>query len=184
MSETIGQSPGSSDVDALYGEPLRCLALNVLKSLGVPAADRDDIFQDVLLRVLKWLESGAYDSRKGTLEAFVLTVLRHRVIDYRRDEWRRQRRATARSVVISTEFRPDPSIAIHQAIQLLPPPQREIIDLSLAGMTTREIADCLGRSCGRTGALLASAKHMLKELLRDSAHGVVKTTSALSFGGS
>ena len=62
-----------------------------LLSLGISDADTDDAVQDVFVKLVNILRSGAYDSAKGKFRTYLSTLVRHLLIDRYREAAARRR---------------------------------------------------------------------------------------------
>jgi DNA-directed RNA polymerase specialized sigma24 family protein len=59
-------------------------------------------------------------------------------------------------------------MALREALALLPPDQRQSMELELAGLSNQEIAVTLGRSSGSTRVLRFRAQQRLRTMLTHS----------------
>jgi RNA polymerase sigma factor (sigma-70 family) len=136
------------------------LALRITTETGLA----EDVVQDSFLGV--WRNAGRYAEARGSVRGWLLAIVRHRAID----AMRRQRASVALGeesdeVLPANLTLPDiwPEVAgrldgerVREAIRLLPPAQREAIELAyFDGLTQREIAD-------RTGAPLGTVKSRMR----------------------
>jgi RNA polymerase sigma factor (sigma-70 family) len=136
------------------------LALRITTETGLA----EDVVQDSFLGV--WRNAGRYAEARGSVRGWLLAIVRHRAID----AMRRQRASVALGeesdeALPSNLTLPDiwPEVAgrldgerVREAIRLLPPAQREAIELAyFDGLTQREIAD-------RTGAPLGTVKSRMR----------------------
>ena len=62
-----------------------------LLSPGISDADTDDAVQDVFVKLVNILRSGAYDSAKGKFRTYLSTLVRHLLIDRYREAAARRR---------------------------------------------------------------------------------------------
>ena len=62
-----------------------------LMSRGISDADTDDAVQDVFVKLVDILRSGAYDSAKGKFRTYLSTLVRHLLIDRYREAAARRR---------------------------------------------------------------------------------------------
>ena len=144
-------------VAALYDRYRSDAYAVALRITGRPS-DAQDAMQDAFLAV--WRSAGAYAPERGSVAAWLLSIVRHRSIDRIR-----RRRATEE---LPDDDAPPPQLvrpdvwpevaarldrdAIRAALGALPHTQREAIELAyFGGLTQREIAD-------RTGAPLGTVK--------------------------
>lgn len=70
--------PARTDVATRYREPV----LRFLRAKGVPAAEVDDVVQDVFLRLFSGDALGKADRTKGRFRAYLLTIARRVAIDH------------------------------------------------------------------------------------------------------
>ena len=127
-------------------------------------AAAEDVVQDVFVSL--WLAPGAFDARRGSLRSYLTMVVRHRSLD----RWRSRvvaSAAAARMAVLSATGAPEDSAAervirtetarsVRQAIDDLPPSQREAILLAYGGgLSVPEVATA-------TGAPLGTAKSRVR----------------------
>ena len=155
----------AGDVEALRtlyrrdGTLTYALALRMLGDSG----RAEDVVQDAFLRL--WTHAGSFDPARGTLRTWLLTVVRHRAVDYLRGRTGKERREIElgpevpahgtgsdpwRDVAESLERQ-----AVRQALASLPPEQRQVVELAyFGGYNQREIAEIvsvpLGTIKGRT----------------------------------
>jgi RNA polymerase sigma factor (sigma-70 family) len=132
-----------------YGTLAYSLAVRILGDPG----RAEDVVQDVFLRV--WTHVGSFDPKQGSLRSWLLTVVRHRAVDYLRGRTGRERHELElspelpahgagsdpwRDVAESLERQ-----AVRQALGTLPPEQRQVIELAYyGGYNQREISQIVG----------------------------------------
>jgi RNA polymerase sigma-70 factor (ECF subfamily) len=118
--------------------------------IGDPRA-AEDVSQDVFLHL--WEHPEAFDPGRGSLRTWLGTLAHRRAVDHvRREEARRRRatrEATRRAVSIPDVEEMATALVtaekVRAALDVLPPEQRECIDLAyFAGKTYREVAEHLG----------------------------------------
>ena len=73
----------------MYGPVVHHLVC--LLSPGISDADTDDAVQDVFVKLVNILRSGAYDSAKGKFRTYLSTLVRHLLIDRYREAAARRR---------------------------------------------------------------------------------------------
>jgi RNA polymerase sigma-70 factor, ECF subfamily len=117
----------------------------------------EEVSQDVFYRL--WSRTDRYDSEKGLLLSWILTVTRNLALDYRRRESRRSERVVMNSEsFVLAELRhsaqqvlpePETSHALAGALEGLPKAQRVAVELAFFdGLTHEELAAKLGESLG------------------------------------
>ncbi len=117
----------------------------------------EEATQDAFLTL--WRSAGSYDARRGTLQTWLLSVVRNRSIDWLRRERRHDRDVEIDAVLIgrleASERTEEQAAAREEAGQVrqlllgLPTEQRQVIDLAyFKGLTHTEIADNTGIPLG------------------------------------
>src|SRR5215468_9354755 len=74
----IGEESAWKDLTDLY----RPLIIGWLNRQGVPARDREDLSQEVLLSVVKHLPSFQHSGQRGAFRSWLRTILCSRTADY------------------------------------------------------------------------------------------------------
>jgi RNA polymerase sigma-70 factor (ECF subfamily) len=121
----------------------------VLRVVRDPKA-AEDITQDVFLGL--WENPACFDPGKGALRTWLGTIAHRRAVDYvRREEARRRRDHAVQSRVTMTPDVEEMALAlmtaerVREALESLPPEQREAIQLAyFDGKTYREVATVMG----------------------------------------
>jgi len=128
-----------------------------LKMLG-RAADAEDAIHDTWLHV--WRRAATYDSRRGTVAAWLATVARARALDRRRAQG-------AGAVSVSQRSSPSPDAdSVRNAVYQLDPRQLEVLELSyFHGLTQGEIGARLEMSSEDVRATTYMALTHLRDLL-------------------
>jgi len=152
------------------------LALRITTETGLA----EDVVQDSFLGV--WRNAGRYAEAKGSVRGWLLAIVRHRAID----AMRRQRAGVAlgddvEDAMPAALTLPDiwPEVAgrldaekVRQAMTVLPPAQREVIELAyFDGLTQREIADRTHAPLGTVKSRMRLGLVGLREQLVDSHDG-------------
>ncbi len=132
---------------AAYGLALRMLA-------DQPAAE--DVVQEAFLMV--WRQSASYGASRGTVRAWLLSIVHHRAIDHlRRRALREDRQEDIEEAILPADSADTWELArqnvegqqVREALQQLPPDQRRSILLAyFGGYTQDEIARKLGVPLG------------------------------------
>lgn len=147
---------------------LYAVALRILRS----AADAEDVLQDVWMQV--WKRSATYDSKRGNVAAWLLTVARSRALDKYRSMASRNR--------AESKVDPEPIVApedpfantatgqvgarVREAIGQLQPQQRQVLEIAyFEGLSQTEIAERLGAPLGTVKSWTRQALMRLRELL-------------------
>jgi RNA polymerase sigma-70 factor, ECF subfamily len=155
-----GEIGGLETLYDRYHSMAYALALRITTETGLA----EDVVQDSFLGL--WRNAGRYAQERGSVRGWLLAIVRHRAID----ALRRQRASVALGeepddALPSMLTLPDiwPEVAgrldgesVRRAILLLPPAQRDVIELAyFDGLTQREIAE-------RTGAPLGTVKSRMR----------------------
>jgi RNA polymerase sigma-70 factor (ECF subfamily) len=158
---------------AAHHEELVTIAWRVLRD----DAAAEDVVQDVFLDL--WRSPGAYDARRGSLRTYLRMIVKHRALD----RWRSRMVAVAaveRAKVLAGAgaaddesaaervIRRESARAVRQAVDALPPSQREAILLAYGGgLSTPEVATVTGTPLGtaksRVRLGLSAARKTLTE---------------------
>jgi RNA polymerase sigma-70 factor, ECF subfamily len=141
------------------------------RSLDRPAAE--EISQEVFLAV--WRHAASFDPTRGTFRAWVLQITRSSVLNELRRRGRRPR-ATTQSDSSGGDHLPDPGpdpaesvwrehrrAVVREAVQALPPPQREALSLAfLEDLTNEQVAAFLKLPLGTTKSRIRSGLRALR----------------------
>ena len=146
------------------------LALRILQN----RADAEDVVQDVFAQV--WAQAGRYDTTRGAVAAWMLTMARSRAIDKLRSRTARPEIASEARIVEDV-----PDAAAQQDLQLLsaeqvetlkgalnelPASQRIALELAYyEGLTHAEIAERLSEPLGTVKTRIRQAVIRLRESL-------------------
>ncbi|MCC7043409.1 MAG: sigma-70 family RNA polymerase sigma factor [Acidobacteria bacterium] len=150
-----------------YGPALRRLAARFARARG----DQDDLFQDVMVAVWRALPTHRGECSERT---FVFRIAENRAISYL------SRRPPATADVSEALEVPAPTktpeqMAVHNqrgerlaaAVAQLPPGHREVVALTLEGLSYQDTADVLGITESNVGARLTRARAQLRQLLAE-----------------
>ena len=160
------------DIYVHFAPPLYSIAVRILGD----APEAEDVIQDVFVQI--WEKAPSYDAALGSPFHWALSITRNRSIDRLRARQRRTRLMNEfeESSGYSDTNDSQPPLAgtelsaIRSAVALLPPDQREAIELAFfGGKTHQEIADGLGQPLGTIKARIR--RGMIK--LRDSLEAYV-----------
>lgn len=153
-----------------YGGIAFALAYRLLGERG----SAEDVVQEAFLNV--WRQGATYDTRRGTVRTWLLTVVHHRAIDTMRST-----RAKAGADTVIDDAAPLPAREdtwnevvqgleherVQQAMATLPPEQRQVVDLAYyGGLTHTEIARRTGVPLGTVKGRMRLALDKLRGLLR------------------
>lgn len=138
-------------------------------------SDAADVLQDVFWEA--WQGASAYDPARGSPEAWVITRARTRAIDRVRAVRRRSetfvppiedgRAAAPAQAGGDAADRAEDRGIIQGALQALPPPQREVIELAYyAGLTQTEIAERIRQPLGTVKTRIRLGLERLRDVVR------------------
>jgi RNA polymerase sigma-70 factor, ECF subfamily len=154
------------------------LALRIVRD----ASSAEEIILDAYLQV--WRTAGTYDSARGTVSSWLITLVRSRAID-----WLRSRRTRAASMEQGLDdgfdFRDSHPSPEHMAVEAartrmvqnamdeLPLDQRQAIELAyFSGLSHTEIAVRSGLPLGTVKTRIRLGMLRLREFLRPNAEGL------------
>jgi RNA polymerase sigma-70 factor (ECF subfamily) len=133
---------------ATYAPSAMALALRVVRQSQLA----EEIVQEAFLTL--WRSPGVFDERRGSVKAWLMTMVHHRAVDVvRREE--AQRRRSDEMVVGVREEAEDPTDAVlaavaapaerdavRTALRSLPPEQREVLELMyFDGLSQSQVAE-------------------------------------------
>jgi RNA polymerase sigma factor (sigma-70 family) len=143
---------------AIYAPFAMALAVRVVRQTQLA----EEIVQEAFLTL--WRNPGVFDERRGSVKAWLMTIVHHRAVDVvRREE--AQRRRSDEMVVGIREETEDPTDAVVEAVtapaereavrialRSLPDDQREVLELMyFGGLSQSQVAE-------KTGAPLGTVK--------------------------
>lgn len=174
MSAQVARTSVASSVDALHDSDLTrrlargddsalaalyesygSLAYGVAMRLLRDTAAAEDVVQEAFVQV--WKHAGSFDSRRGSLRGWLLSMVHNRAIDVLRQrrarptaQWDIEEMDVADSTDVWTQVRQGMSReTLVRAMLHLSPEQREVIELAFfSGYTHTEIAERLGLPLG------------------------------------
>ncbi|MGQ0702444.1 MAG: sigma-70 family RNA polymerase sigma factor [Gemmatimonadales bacterium] len=169
-----------SALSALYDRHAATLYALAYRISG-ESADADEIVLDSVAQV--WREAGRFQSARGSVIAWLMTICRSRALDLVRARGRRAGLASSAaaaepgSVPAMGAGQPSPGDTVvlrsercrvvAGALEALPPPLREAIRLAYwEGLSQSEIAERLGEPLGTIKTRVRSAMHRLRDVLR------------------
>ncbi|MEV6109046.1 sigma-70 family RNA polymerase sigma factor [Streptomyces sp. NPDC051940] len=164
-----GDESALREVYDTHGPLVRRVALRVTRS----PAGAEEVAQEVFTQL--WERPFAFDPDRGALRTWLSVLAHRRAVDWVRGE-EKQRRAVERTDP-ATDPGPGPAeaamaaeqrLALHSALALLPPAQREAVHLAyFAGHSYRQTARELGIPEGTAKTRLRAALRALAERLGD-----------------
>ena len=178
-----GETNAWKDLTDLY----RPLIIGWLNRHGVPAADLEDLSQEVLLSVVKHLPGFQHSGQRGAFRAWLGTILRSRTVDYWRaaDEGARARGGSGAAAALQEIADPDSELnrrwdeehdryVIQCLLDLVeeefePTTLRAFRRLALDGVSGEQAAKELGLSV----AAVYVAKSRVLQRLRQDAEGLI-----------
>jgi RNA polymerase sigma-70 factor (ECF subfamily) len=141
----------------------------------------EDITQEVFVRV--WREAATFDRTRGSAVAWIVTLTRNRAIDLIRSRNRRVRhedvQAREEPAVVEPAVTPEHmaseaqrSEAVRQALGVLRPEQRQVIELAyFGGLSHSEIAERLQQPLGTVKTRIAQSVKHLRDVLAAYSEG-------------
>ena len=164
---------GEDLVRSLYAEHGKSL-LAYATRLTSDRAAAEDVVQEAFLNV--WRQGATYDTRRGTVRTWLLTIVHHRAIDQLRSARVKSGADTVIDDALPLPAKEDTWIAVMQglehervrrAMDTLPLEQRQVVDLAYyGGFTHSEIARRTGIPLGTVKGRMRLALDKLRDLLR------------------
>jgi RNA polymerase sigma-70 factor, ECF subfamily len=150
-----------------YGRLVFSLALRIVQDHGAA----EEITQDVFVRC--WRSIDRYHAQQGSLAAWLLAITHHRAIDELRSrrgkELRREISDDAIHPLAAPDIGYDAALLrgeVQEALHLLPPAQRDVIELIFwGGLTRREVAERLQLPLGTVHTRLRLGMEKLRSAL-------------------
>lgn len=163
-------------LELLYERYSRAVYSFSLRIVG-DAQVAEEILQEVFVRA--WQQGGSFQSARGTLITWLLSITHNLSIDEVRRRNRRPQKAESAEPETILATLPDEGldveeevwlsslrVSIQVALQQLPASQREAIELAyFQGLTQREIADTLGEPLGTIKTRMRLGMLKLREQL-------------------
>ncbi|MCA1668275.1 MAG: sigma-70 family RNA polymerase sigma factor [Thermomicrobia bacterium] len=152
-----------------YGGVAFALAYRLLGERG----SAEDVVQEAFLNV--WRQGATYDTRRGTVRTWLLTIVHHRAIDQMRSVRSKMGADTVIDDAMPLPAKEDTWTEVvqglehervQQAMATLPPEQRQVVDLAYyGGFTHTEIAQRVGIPLGTVKGRMRLALDKLRDLL-------------------
>jgi len=151
-----------------YAPLLYPVALRILRR----PADAEDAVQQAWLQA--WRSAASYDSRRGTVAAWLLTMVRTRALDlYRSLASRRRAEGAAEPDPVAAPDDPMTSTAhgqlshrVREALATLAPQQRQVLEIAyFEGLSQSEIAERLNAPLGTVKSWARQGLMKLRDLL-------------------
>ncbi len=134
----------------------------------------EDVVQEAFLNI--WRQGATYDTRRGTVRTWLLTIVHHRAIDQMRSARSKSSADTVIDYAMPLPAKEDTWAEVvqglehervRQAMATLPPEQRQVVDLAYyGGFTQTEIAQRVGIPLGTVKGRMRLALDKLRDLLR------------------
>jgi len=164
----------ASQLSSFYDATSRWVYGLALRILGDPGA-AEEVTIDVYHQV--WRSAGSYDPKKGSPNAWLLTLARSRALDRLRSAAFRHRREKALAEGFDAAWEgPRPDVAniaeerrrnVLAAVSSLPPEQKQAIELGFfQGLSHSEIAERLEQPLGTIKTRIRLGMTKLKDLLK------------------
>ena len=167
---------GDAGALALLYDRFSGMLLGLAHRILGDASDAEEILQEAFLQV--WNQAGRYDPGRSSVSTWLVLITRSRAIDRLRSRKvkdrtllgvQQEKRGSHTSPKgVGDVFRQERGRRLRQEMALLPPEQREVLEMAFfRGMTQSEIAGRTGIPLGtvKTRSLLAMRK--LRKSLRD-----------------
>lgn len=157
------------------------MAYGLASAMAHDAADAEEVVADAFAQV--WRSAASFDQTRGSVAAWLATIVRTRALDLLRSQKRRARvldEAAAMSddgasPALSTGA-PSPDRGVEQgeaqrlvreALALLPQPQRRVLELAyFGGLSQSEIAEQLSEPLGTVKTRMRAGMEKLRVALR------------------
>lgn len=147
-------------------------ALTVARRLCGRLCIAEDVVQEAFLAV--WRRADSYSESRGSVRAWILTIVRHRAIDASRRQTRNQtaellldgleEQLVAPAQVEAEADRRERARIVRGALRRLPPSQREAVVLTyFCGLTHHETATAVGRPLGTVKGRLRLGHERLRQ---------------------
>jgi RNA polymerase sigma-70 factor (ECF subfamily) len=173
LRQIVGRDPHG--VELLYERYSGIAFALAYRLLGERGA-AEDVVQEAFLNV--WRQGATYDTRRGTVRTWLLTIVHHRAIDQMRSARSKSSADTVIDDALPLPAKEDTWTEVVQGLEhervreamaTLPPEQRQVVDLAYyGGFTQTEIAQRVGIPLGTVKGRTRLALDKLRDLLRVS----------------
>jgi len=157
------------------------MAFSLASSIVGEHADAEEVVADAFAQV--WRSASAFDPSRGSVAAWLATIVRTRALDLVRSRKRRARVLEEAAVVtdegetfvlapsIESADRgaeiTEASVIVRKSLDELPPPQRRVIELAyFGGLSQSEIAAQLSEPLGTVKTRMRAGMEKLRQALR------------------
>lgn len=150
------------------------IILRVARSFSEDNADRDDLCQEILLRI--WSAMPSYQG-EAKLSTWIYRVALNRALTWSRDESRRKKRQVPLIAVADAQADADDDkqrllAELYAAIRNLNEIDRSLILMTLDNFSYKEIAEVMGMTVSNVGVRLNRAKKRLSEAMAKRSNGL------------
>jgi RNA polymerase sigma-70 factor (ECF subfamily) len=157
------------------------MAFSLASAIVGDHADAEEVVADAFAQV--WRSAAGFDPSRGSVTAWLATIVRTRALDLVRARKRRER-VLGEAAVVTDEgetFVIAPSLEapdrgaelaetrsiVQRSLAELPPPQRRVIELAyFGGLSQSEIAETLSEPLGTVKTRMRAAMEKLRQSLR------------------
>ncbi len=153
-----------------YGGIAYALAVRVLGDAGAA----EDVVQEAFFNI--WRQGTSYDTTRGSVRTWLLTVVHHRAIDRIRSMRAKTRGDVAIDSMLSLQAKEDTWTTVsaglerervRAAVATLPPEQQQVVEMAyFAGLTQAEIAERVGIPLGTVKGRMRLAVAKLRDALQ------------------
>ena len=168
-----GNTEGLTSLYDRHGRLVYSLALRIVRDSG----DAEDVTQEVFVQA--WRQADRFDTSRGSVAAWLLTVTRGRAIDLLRRRRVRPQPTDSPAIADSSDDAPGQDVrlewaeragAVRAALEALPLVQRLTIELAFfEGLTHNEIAEQLEVPLGTVKSRVRQGLLRLRDLLAGAA---------------
>jgi RNA polymerase sigma factor (sigma-70 family) len=155
----------------MYSTVAYSLAVRIVRDRDLAA----DVVQDAFVTV--WNQAAKFDASRGQPSSWILTLTHHKAVDMVRREQRRRAEplegagelVDSAPAVEETAWQGVAREQVRQAMQKLPDPHREVLELAyFAGFSQSELAERLSLPIGTVKSRTFAAMTTLRQLLSES----------------